>query len=136
MRADLKRLHRDRHVSSRQPVVEAEPGLAGGPIPPTASAKPAALAGRKSMRLPWISGTALVALVAVALIAFLVGERAATPAVPTFRELTFRRGALVTARFAPDPRSSIYSSAWVVTPETGFISLPTLSESLLLCLSG
>jgi Tol biopolymer transport system component len=49
--------------------------------------------------------------------------------VPTFRELSFRRGALLTARFAPDSRSAIYSAAWERNPEAVFISSPTSTES-------
>src|SRR5258708_7648621 len=58
-----------------------------------------------------------------------MGERAATRPVPTFRELTFRRGALVAARFAPDPRSAIYSAAWEGDPQAVFISSPNSTES-------
>jgi predicted Ser/Thr protein kinase len=136
MRADLKRLHRDRHVSSRHSIAGAEPGLAAEPFSPTASAEPAAPVGRKSIRLPLVGGATLLALVAIALVAFHLGERAAPSAVPTFRELTFRRGALVTARFAPDPRSAIYSAAWEGRPQTLFISSPNSTESRDLGLSG
>ena len=136
IRADLKRLHRDRHVSSRPSVAEAEPGLPAGPVPPMTSAKPAAPAGSKSMHLPLIGGAALLAFVTIGLVAFLIGQRGATSAVPTFRELTFRRGALLTARFAPDPRSAIYSAAWEGRPQTVFISSPNSTESRELGLSG
>jgi len=60
---------------------------------------------------------------------FLIGERSATRPVPTFRELSFRRGALVAARFAPDPRSAVYSAAWEGNPEAVFISSPNSTES-------
>jgi hypothetical protein len=68
-------------------------------------------------------------VVAVALAGFFVGERSVARPVPTFRELTFRRGALVAARFAPDPRSAIYSAAWEGSPQTVFISSPNSTES-------
>ncbi len=35
---------------------------------------------------------------------------------PTFRQLTFRRGAISAARFAPDGQSVIYSAAWGGSP--------------------
>src|SRR5438132_553449 len=141
MRADLKRLDRDRQASSResssrQSVAEADPGLAAGPASGVEGVKPATPVGRESKRLPFIGGAALLVLLATAVVAFLIGERAATPLVPTFRELTFRRGALVTARFAPDPRSAIYSAAWEGLPETVFISSPNSTESRDLGLSG
>jgi eukaryotic-like serine/threonine-protein kinase len=49
--------------------------------------------------------------------------------VPTFHELTFRRGALTAARFAPDPRSAIYSASWEGNPQAVFISSPNSTES-------
>src|SRR5438094_3854568 len=100
MRADLRRLHRDRQSSSRQLVPEADSGLAVA-APAIESTKPAVLTPKNSMRLAFTGGAVLLALLAIALLGFLIGERAATRPVPTFRELTFRRGALATARFAP-----------------------------------
>ena len=75
-------------------------------------------------------GTALVCCFLAATFAgFLIGKRSSTPTVPTFRELTFRRGALVSARFAPDPRSAIYSASWEGAPQAVFISSPNSTES-------
>jgi Tol biopolymer transport system component len=68
-------------------------------------------------------------MVAIGVGAFLIGERSATRPVPTFRELSFRRGALVAARFAPDPRSAVYSAAWEGNPEAVFISSASSTES-------
>jgi serine/threonine protein kinase/Tol biopolymer transport system component len=128
LRADLKRLQRDRQSSSRQLVAEVDSGLAS--TPPIESAKPAAApAGRKGMRLAVTGGAALLGLIAVSIVGFISGERAATPPVPTFRELTFHRGALLRARFAPDPRSAIYSAAWEGNPQAVFISSPNSTES-------
>jgi len=127
MRADLRRLHRDRHPSSRQSVEAAESGVAVAPA--IESAKPATSAGTRSTRLPFIGSAVLLALLGTTLVGFLIGERAATPPVPTFRELTFRRGALVAARFAPDPRSAIYSAAWEGNPQAVLISSPNSTES-------
>jgi serine/threonine protein kinase/Tol biopolymer transport system component len=129
MRADLKRLDRDRRVSSRQSAPETEAGSASGPAPWTRSVEPAVPVGTIRMRAPFIGTAALLALIAVALVSFIVGKRAATSPVPTFRELTFRRGVLDTARFAPDPRSAIYSAAWEGQPEAVSISSPNSTES-------
>src|SRR5438128_391939 len=114
MRADLKRLLRDWHPSSRH-LVAAGLGSVAAPVPE--NGKPAATTGLKQMHLPFIGGDGLLAVVAVALAGFFVGERSVARPVPTFRELTFRRGALVAARFAPDPRSAIYSAAWEGSPQ-------------------
>src|SRR5260370_19715778 len=83
----------------------------------------------KRRRLPYVGGAALIALLATTLVGFLIGERAATPQVPTFRELTFRRGALLAARFAPDPRSAIYSASWEGDRQQVFISSANTTES-------
>ena len=130
MRADLKRLHRDRHASSRQLVEPLDSGPAPAPSPATESAKPVAQVGRKRMRLGTMGGAALLlALGAIAVVGFIIRERAATRPVPTFRELTFHRGALLRARFAPDPRSAIYSASWEGNPQAAFISSPNSTES-------
>src|SRR5207245_10303923 len=89
MRADLKRLQRDRQPSSRQLVAEADSGLAAAPA--IESAKPASLAMNR-MRLRLIGGAVLLALVAITLAGFVIRARAATRPVPTFRELSFHRG--------------------------------------------
>src|SRR6202142_1342184 len=137
MRADLKRLHRDRPSSARHFADPAQSGVtaaASAPAVPAQtveSAKREAVAptGFKSKRLPLIGGAVVIALLAAAFAGFLFGERASTRPAPTFRELTFRRGALLAARFAPDPRSAIYSATWEGNPEAVFISSPSPTES-------
>jgi serine/threonine protein kinase/Tol biopolymer transport system component len=136
MRADLKRLDRDRQASSRPSVAEVERSPAPRPNPEIGNVESAAPAGRKKRLSPFFGGAALLALLAVALVSFLAGKRAATTPVPTFRELSFRRGALLTARFAPDLRSAIYSASWEGRPESVFISSPNSTESRDLDLSG
>ena len=126
MRADLKRMDRDRQSSSRQAVAVAESGSA--PAAVAEAAQPAVPVDTKRARISLISGAILVTL-ATALLGFMVGERITARPVPTFRELTFRRGALPAARFAPDPRSAIYSASWEGAPQTVFISSPNSTES-------
>jgi eukaryotic-like serine/threonine-protein kinase len=89
--------------------------VSGSPIPG------APVKGKRA-NLAVLAGVALLALAASSVAGFLVGERSATRPVPTFRELSFRRGALVAARLAPDPRSAVYSAAWEGAPEAVFIS--------------
>ena len=76
-----------------------------------------------------LGGVALLAVAASGVAGFVAGQRSATPSVPTFRELSFRRGALVAARFAPDPRSAVYSASWEGAPESVFISSANSTES-------
>jgi serine/threonine protein kinase/Tol biopolymer transport system component len=127
MRGDLKRLHRDRQSSSRPLIEAADSGIHAEPA--HESSKSASFKSAKSKRLPLIGGAVLVALLATTLGGVLIGERSVSPTVPTFRELTFRRGALVSARFAPDPRSAIYSASWEGVPQEVFISSPNSTES-------
>jgi serine/threonine protein kinase len=132
IRGDLKRLQRDIHPSSRQMIASTDSGAAA-PAPAMESSKQPAKTDIRRTRFALIGCAVLAALLAIALAAVLVRERANTRAVPTFRELTFRRGALV--RFAPDPRSAIYSASWEGNPQTVFISSPNSTESRELGLS-
>jgi len=134
MRGDLKRLQRDRQSSSRTSV---ETGSSPVQVESAnESSRSTVFDPKTSNRLPLIIGGAvLVALLATTFAGFLIGKRSSTPTVPTFRELTFRRGALVSARFAPDPRSAIYSASWEGAPHEVFISSPNSTESRNLGLS-
>jgi serine/threonine protein kinase/Tol biopolymer transport system component len=127
MRADLKRLHRDRQSSSRHLVEVTDSGVSAVAV--LESSESVVLRPSKARRLPLIGGVVLIALLAAALGGFLIGGRSATQPVPTFHELTFRRGALTSARFAPDPRSAIYSASWDGNPQAVFISSPNSTES-------
>jgi serine/threonine protein kinase/Tol biopolymer transport system component len=126
MRADLKRLQRDWHPSSRHQLA-AESNAEVPALAIQESQIPAAPAKRTNM--PLLAGTALLALLAGILGGSFIGKRSPVAPVPTFHELTFRRGALTTAKFAPDPRSAIYSAAWEGTPQAVFISSPNSTES-------
>jgi eukaryotic-like serine/threonine-protein kinase len=128
IRADLKRLQRDRHASS--------PRLAG--VASTSDTKiPTAVVDStnhrhvktKRFRLPILLALAAMAAMAALLAGFVIGKRSDTRPVPTFREVSFRRGSLVAARFAPDLRSAIYSASWEGNPESVFISSANSTES-------
>ena len=129
VRADLRRLHRDWRPSSRQmaaAVVSSAPTsveMAPDSVRIEAATRP------KRANLPFLAGAGLVAICAAAIAGFFFGARSATPSVPTFRELTFRRGALIAARFAPDPRSAIYSASWEGNSQAVFVSSPNTTES-------
>jgi len=64
----------------------------------------------------------------------LSGESAAgvaepAPAHPTFQRLSFRRGTILSARFAPDGRTVIYGAAWEGEPCRLFSARPESPES-------
>ena len=124
MRADLKRLQRDWHPSLRQ-MVAASPEVSAVPAAAPSSARPAP----SRSGIPVLAGTALLMLLVGAFAGMALGRRSTHDPVPTFHELTFRRGALTSARFAPDPRSAIYSASWDGNPQAVFISSPNSTES-------
>src|SRR6266566_5357237 len=127
VRADLKRLQRDWLASSRHHIGAAGSDASGTHI--VQLGKSDAPVGAKRSRIPLLAGAGLLVLGIGALAGIWFGQRTATPPVPTFRELSFRRGALYAARFAPDPRSAIYSALWEGDPEAVFISSPNSTES-------
>ncbi|MGH9317563.1 MAG: protein kinase domain-containing protein, partial [Thermoanaerobaculia bacterium] len=55
--------------------------------------------------------------------------RPAKPATPTYRRLTFRRGNIGTARFAPDGRSVVYGASWEGQPIEIYTIRPEGPES-------
>jgi serine/threonine protein kinase len=113
IRADLKRLQRDWSQSSPGQQLAAR---ASGSSPaaiaavPTEAPTAAASVATKPTKLLLLAAATL-ALVAIGIGGFLMGQRSSVRPVPTFRELSFRRGALLAARFAPDPRSAVYSAS-------------------------
>src|SRR5205823_5715765 len=84
---------------------------------------------RVRIRIPLLTAAALLMFATSALAGLWFGQRTAKPPVPTFRELSFSRGTVQSARFAPDPRSAVYSAAWEGNPEAVFISSPNSTES-------
>jgi eukaryotic-like serine/threonine-protein kinase len=134
VRADLKRLQRDWLASSRHQIAAAGSDLSATHAVQRGKAE--AVAGAKRNRIPLLAGAAASALCVGALAGVWFGQRTAKPPVPTFRELSFRRGALYAARFAPDPRSAIYSAAWEGNPQAVFLSSANSTESRDLSLPG
>jgi sugar lactone lactonase YvrE len=70
----------------------------------------AAPEGRRAFGLARIAA-ALAVLAAIGL-AFLAGRRTNERPLPSFRQLTFRRGSISAARFAPDRQSVVYTAVW------------------------
>ncbi len=110
LRADLKRLKResDSSRSAAASAVAAESGTVVAAAP--AIAQPKAAVGRWAL----IAG-ALVALALVAA-AFVVGRRMGEMPPPVYHLLTYRRGTIRMARFAPDGQTIVYSAAWEGKP--------------------
>ena len=127
VRADLKRMKRE-HDSSRisSPVAAETPGGSAIAAASHADALGIGSSGISSSRISssgiktvpdsrprgtlYALGAALVA--ALAVIAFLLLHHAAAVVSPAYHLLTYRRGTIRMARFAPDGQTVVYSAAW------------------------
>jgi hypothetical protein len=92
-------------------------------------------------RLPrrWLIGAALLALGLASGAAFDAFasrwfQPVASHTAPQFRQLTFERGMVPDARFAPDGRSIVYSAAWNAAPLRVFMTRTDSTESVRLSL--
>jgi eukaryotic-like serine/threonine-protein kinase len=125
IRADLKRLKRSIDSSQRTSVVAEPAQPSSGATPVVASPPPS----RK--KSPTTAAFALAVLVAAAL-GLYAGKRIFMPAPtepPLYRQLTFRRGSIRSARFAPDGQTILYSAAWQGNPVDVFTARPEAPES-------
>jgi Tol biopolymer transport system component len=78
----------------------------------------------------WMKPVALGLAAALAVgAAFVAGRRGAETPVPEFKPLTFRRGTIDAARFAPDGRTVIYQARWEGNPPEIFSTQPGSPES-------
>jgi DNA-binding winged helix-turn-helix (wHTH) protein/Tol biopolymer transport system component len=76
---------------------------------------------------------AALAVLLLPLAGYFAGRRATTePAQPKLTRLTFRRGIVRRARFAPDGRTVVYSALWDGYPSQLFLSRPDSPESMTL----
>jgi len=123
LRGDLKRIKRSLDTSRvRAASAAAVSGTAVTPVVETA-------ASRKRLLV-----TALVAA-AIALIAglgagkFLLQRPLVQAALPVYHPLTFRRGMVHAARFAPDGKTIVYSAAWEGKSLQLFTTRPESPES-------
>jgi len=106
LRADLKRLKRD---------TESARVAATGTGPRKVSAASTARS-RWPRNYRLLLGAASLALLVAAFVAgWTIGTRE-VGGIPEYRQLTFRRGTIRVARFAPDGETIVYSAAWEGNP--------------------
>ncbi len=124
LRADLKRLKRESDSSrtaAASAVVAAESGsVAALPAPVV---RPKAAIGR------WALVAAAVVALALVAAAFVLGRRSAETTPPLYHLLTYRRGTIRMARFAPDGQTIVYSAAWEGKPTDVFTTRVGSPES-------
>ena len=89
-----------------------------------------AVAAPSSLRL-WkiLTVAAMLAAVAVGVGAFILGKRAGIPPPLSYQRLTFSRGTIWNARFAPDGQTVIYSARWNGNPLDVFAARAGKTES-------
>ncbi|HEY3204584.1 MAG TPA: protein kinase, partial [Thermoanaerobaculia bacterium] len=86
------------------------------------------LASKKVTRL-WPLAAILLALAAAVFVSFRAGEKKAERPFPSFQRLTFRRGTVLSARFAPDGKTVVYGAAWEGQPARLFTTRAESPES-------
>jgi serine/threonine protein kinase len=123
MRADLKRIKRSID-SSRTGVVTED----SAPVPSVPAKAAPQAETRRVFMWPLLAACVLVAL-AVGLYAGKQIFSAAPLTPPTYRQLTFRRGSIRSARFAPDGQTILYSAAWQGSPVDVFTARPEAPEA-------
>jgi serine/threonine protein kinase/Tol biopolymer transport system component len=121
MRADLKRIKRSLDSSRTSVVTEpAARDVAAAPARPPAT--------RSNAVWSILALSVLVALAAGIYVGKQMFSSAPLPP-PTYRQLTFRRGSIRSARFAPDGQTILYSAAWQGSPVDVFTARPEAPEA-------
>ena len=113
------------------PVQEIEPNTetqAGAEQPAAAAADTSAPAPPARDMKPWLIG--LAAACGVLLIALILQfDRNRPTPEPVVKQITFRRGTVFSARFAPDGESVIYSAKWSTGTRQIYMASPVSPES-------
>jgi Tol biopolymer transport system component len=117
LRGDLKRLKRD-----SEPVRLA--AVSGVVMPANSGTM-----GARTRFYGWAILAGLLVLIAGLAVGFLAGERAGNSPPPIYHQITFRRGTVRMARFAPDGQTVVYSAAWEGSPVEIFTTRPESPQS-------
>ena len=128
LRADLKRLKRSIDSSRTSVVTEqAQPSSGATVVAATAASTTAPPRKKSSALLIFALGVLLAAAAGLFAGKMFFAPAAAEP--PLYRQLTFRRGSIRSARFAPDGQTILYSAAWQGNPTDVFTARPEAPES-------
>jgi Tol biopolymer transport system component len=124
IRSDLKRLKRD--IESSSSALAA--GTSGSVAVSTVVAESQHLQKRKLSSTLFAAVGVLVGL-ALGAYAGRTWLQQPPPPPPVYRQLTFRRGSVRSARFAPDGQTILYSASWQGNPVEVFTARKESSES-------
>ena len=80
-------------------------------------------------RARWLPRAAAVLLVPAAALLYLAGRASRSSEPPSFQQLTFRRGNVGAARFAPDGHTMLYTAGWDGKPFAVYATRPGSPES-------
>jgi Tol biopolymer transport system component len=125
MRTDLKRV-KQRASSAPGTYTAATDRTATLPEPKTPKQK-------RLLAAAWLTAGFLAVFAAGGLLGKNLWQQAPPP--PMYRQLTFRRGSIRSARFGPDGQTILYSAAWQGNPIEVFTTRPEAPESRSLGLS-
>jgi eukaryotic-like serine/threonine-protein kinase len=129
LRADLKRLKRD--TDSKRTAVAVGELPTGSKAPAEAASRP-----RPRGRVGVWGAAALLILLAVFAGGLYLGGRRLAAEPATYRQISFRRGTVRMARFAPDGQSVVYSATWEGGPLEVMVARPESLQSRSLELPG
>jgi eukaryotic-like serine/threonine-protein kinase len=126
LRADLKRLKRD--TDSSRPATSGVIPLVTSGAKETPAIQTEKV--REGSRLsPVLIGVGFLLALAVGLFAGKRIWQSSAPSAPLYHEITFRRGEIRSARFAPDGQTILYSAAWQGNPVETFSARQGMVES-------
>src|SRR5215470_5521773 len=127
LRADLKRIKRDLDTSRVRAISVS--GVPAALPTPTVESRSAEVQGAHRPIVRVASVVAVTALLAGMAVGMFVLRRPGQASFPLYHPLTFRRGMVHAARFAPDGKTMIYSAAWEGKPLQLFTTRPESPES-------
>lgn len=81
----------------------------------TSQSQPA-LAARARRSVGWRVIAAIAAVPVLVAAGIAIGRRGARSTLPSYQQLTFQRGTIVSARFAPDGATILYGASWAGRP--------------------
>jgi serine/threonine protein kinase len=130
LRGDLKRIKRDLDTSRSRSQSGSAAAISSSAISEASAisaAQPAQAVTKRSF-VPTVVLAAITLVTGLAAGMFLL-QRPAPPAFPVYKPLTFRRGIVLSALFAPDGKTVIYSAAWEGKPLDLYTTRPESPQS-------
>jgi Tol biopolymer transport system component/predicted Ser/Thr protein kinase len=123
LRGDLKRIKRSLDTS-RVRAAGATSAASGASVAPVAETP-----SRKPVLITALAAAAIALIAGLGAGKFLLQHSAVQASLPAYHPLTFRRGMVHAARFAPDGKTIIYSAAWEGKSLQLFTTRPESPES-------